>query len=151
MATSSGSSEVAPDDEPIGRIRVIVIDCADLDRAMRFWSGLLGVEPADRMEQYWWTSDVAPGIRLTLQRVDDAKRDKARVHFDLTSDDPAGLIARAVALGGSIVDEVEHREYALTVMADPDGNEFCINRRLSSELSSRRDGHDPGQPSGQDG
>src|SRR5215472_12360898 len=68
---------------------VVVVDCADLERAARFWTAALGyvtegspggryqsLEPAD-----------GPGIEVLLQRTDDAKRGKNRVHLDLRTRD----------------------------------------------------------------
>jgi len=55
------------------------------------------------MDDFWRTTEVAPGLRLTQQQFDDVKREKSRIHFDLASDDPDGLIAKAVELGGTIV------------------------------------------------
>lgn len=95
---------------------------------------MLGVEASDRMDEYAWTTEIAPGVRMTFQQVSDVKREKSRVHFDLASDDPDGLIAKAVELGGTVITEVDDPKYSLTVVADPDGNEFCVNRRQSSVL-----------------
>jgi hypothetical protein len=79
---------------------------------------------------------VAPdgSANLLFMRVPDAKRVKNRVHLDLTPDDPAphvrdAEVERIIALGATIVDD--HRRpdgKGWVVLADPEGNEFCIER-----------------------
>ncbi len=121
---------------PIGVVRGITLDVADLDRAAAFWGAVLGLEVIDSYDTYVWLEDVAPGIRLILQRVPEAKSTKNRAHLDVSSPDPQALIERVEALGGSRISDVEDPAYSLTVMADPDGNEFCVTRRLSSALAA---------------
>jgi hypothetical protein len=65
-----------------------------------------------------------PAPRLFFQLVPESKVVKNRLHMDLSADDPAAEIARLTQLGATVVAEHEH----LTVLADPDGNEFCILR-----------------------
>jgi hypothetical protein len=55
--------------------------------------------------------------------VPEAKIAKNRVHFDLRAPGPvAGEVARLTALGATVLDDGPD----LTVMADPEGNEFCV-------------------------
>ena len=74
---------------------------------------------------------VLPGCELVLQQVDRVTADKSPVHFDIegsNEEDFDKILARTVQFGGRIVETVTEAEYELTVMADPDGNEFCVNR-----------------------
>jgi hypothetical protein len=66
---------------------------------------------------------VAPD--LLFLRVPEAKSVKNRVHLDLRPDDQAAEVARLEALGASRVD-IGQGEVSWVVMADPDGNEFCV-------------------------
>ncbi len=66
-----------------------------------------------------------PLPRLFFQLVPEPKVVKNRVHLDLSADDPAAEIARLTELGATVAAEHEH----LTVLLDPDGNEFCVSRR----------------------
>lgn len=120
-----------------GRIWTIVVDCADADRAAEFWSGVLGVEIVSRYRQYVFLGHVAPGVRMTLQEVPEAKLAKSRIHFDVQPDDHDALVATVVRLGGSVLGRVVDDAFSLTVVADPDGNEFCINDRLSETFLSQ--------------
>ena len=79
---------------------------------------------------------VLPGCDLVLQLVDGVTADKSPVHFDIKgsgSEDYEEIVAQAERLGGTIVETVTEDEYTLVVMADPDGNEFCINRVPSGQ------------------
>ncbi|MDX1689675.1 MAG: VOC family protein [Acidimicrobiia bacterium] len=117
------------------RLRGITIDVAERERSERFWGGLFGVAVSGRLDQYSYFDEVAPGVRLILQVVDDPKRTKNRLHLDLQPDDHDEAVRRILELGGSVVGEVDDPSYALTVAADPDGNEFCVARRLSGPLA----------------
>jgi catechol 2,3-dioxygenase-like lactoylglutathione lyase family enzyme len=110
----------------------VTIDVSDLDRGIAFWGGLLDLVETRRYQEYAWLGEVAPGVELILQQTADRKLNKNRVHFDIAGDPPAALEGRARELGAIVVDEVDNPAYALVVMADPDGNEFCISRRPSS-------------------
>jgi catechol 2,3-dioxygenase-like lactoylglutathione lyase family enzyme len=117
--------------EPVASIRYLVIDCLDLDRSADFWGPLLGLAPGRRLDNYLFMGSVLPGCDLVLQEVDCVTAGKSPVHFDIQGsdvDDFDMILARTVRLGGRIVETVVEDEYELTVMADPDGNEFCLNR-----------------------
>ncbi len=115
-------------------IRGVTLDVSDRARAERFWSGLLDRPVTSRLDEYSYFNDVLPGLRFILQVVDDPKVTKNRMHLDLIAEDPDALLVIVEELGGSIIGDVETADYHLTVAADPDGNEFCVNRRLSGPL-----------------
>ena len=118
-------------DQPVASIRYLVIDCLDLDRSAAFWGPLLGLAPGRRLDNYLFMGPVLPGCELVLQQVDRVTADKSPVHFDIegsNEEDFDKILARTVQFGGRIVETVTEAEYELTAMADPDGNEFCVNR-----------------------
>lgn len=121
---------------PVGAVRGITVDVSDLDRGEAFWGSLLAIATRRRREEYLWFEEVAPGVQLILQRVPETKVGKNRVHLDLDSSDPQTLISTVEALGGSRVTAVENDDYSLTVLADPDGNEFCILDRPSAGFTA---------------
>jgi predicted enzyme related to lactoylglutathione lyase len=110
----------------------VVIDCGDLDRSARFWTAVLGyVREGEGGVTY---QSLAPadgrGVEVLLQCTPDGKRDKNRVHLDLRTRDLKAEIARVTALGAVVLTEepiVEHG-WAWHILADPDGNEFCVLR-----------------------
>jgi predicted enzyme related to lactoylglutathione lyase len=113
----------------VGRFHWIVIDSVDPAAIAPFWCALLGVE-----ERWWFTEDyllLSDGggavPKIAFQRVPEAKAGKNRLHVDLGVDDLALAAARVLELGGSIVsDERELNGGRWRVMADPEGNEFCL-------------------------
>ncbi len=120
---------------PIGEIRWITIDVADLDRGAAFWTAVLGVREIDRDGAYLWSSRLAAGgPGVVLQRTDDVKTVKTRIHLDIAPFDPSTAVERVVALGGTVVSHVREPTFELAVVADPDGNEMCLDLRSSDEV-----------------
>ncbi|MGZ3586153.1 MAG: VOC family protein [Candidatus Limnocylindrales bacterium] len=114
----------------------VVIDCNRLEPVAAFWAAALGYERT--WEDAQWAvlgpPKGATGMTLILQLVPEAKSGKNRAHVDLRSDDMTAEVARLEALGGSTVRYVEERpDFYWTVMADPDGNEFCVAPRRAAE------------------
>ncbi|WP_191089717.1 VOC family protein [Nesterenkonia ebinurensis] len=104
----------------------IVMDVQDLVVSAAFWGRLLGVEPGQPRSNgdYLTVGPVAPGVALVLQRVDEPRRVKNRVHLDFTVDDVDEAVELILELGGRRLE----RQFTGSgeTMADPDGNEFCI-------------------------
>ncbi len=115
------------------RISGIIIDVSNGPRAAAFWSGVFEVEVAFEFDEFIFFD--VDEIHLVLQIVPDPKVVKNRVHFDLISGDTDELVERVIGLGGSLVSTVDKPSYALTVLADPDGNEFCVSRQPSTGLT----------------
>ena len=63
---------------------------------------------------------------IAFQQVPEAKSGKNRVHLDLHTDDVMAEVARAIELGASEVDRQAWDDFHWIVLADPEGNEFCI-------------------------
>jgi predicted enzyme related to lactoylglutathione lyase len=108
----------------------VVIDCADLDRSARFWTAVLGYtagrgSPGPYLGLY--PSD-GQGIEVLLQRAADAKHGKNRVHLDLRTADLAAEVTRILGLGATLLTEspVTEDGWCWHILADPDGNEFCV-------------------------
>ncbi|MFD5514757.1 VOC family protein [Streptomyces sp. NPDC127066] len=96
----------------------------------RFWSGVLGWEPADgpNDEVAILPRDTA-GFRIRFLPSQEPRTGRNRAHFDLTSTSPEDqreTVARALALGGEHIDVGQLPEEGHVVLADPDGNEFCV-------------------------
>ncbi len=108
----------------------VALDCADVDAQADFWAAALGYDRFGSGAQY--RSLVAPagttGPKLILQRVPEPRTAKNRMHLDLIVDDVAAEVARIEALGARRLHPDPVRELGITwvVMADPEGNEFCV-------------------------
>ncbi len=67
--------------------------------------------------------DRLPGILFSV--VDEAKQGKNRLHIDLRPDDQGAEVERLLGLGASRVD-IGQGDVPWVVLADPEGNEFCV-------------------------
>ena len=108
----------------------VTIDCSDPESLAAFWAVLMGVEIRGRWQQYVGLHPVSPGMpRLIFQRVDDPRPAKNPVHLDLYVESAAELplaVDRAVSLGARLVEEQEQDGISWCVLADPEGNVFCL-------------------------
>ncbi|WP_030808827.1 VOC family protein [Streptomyces sp. NRRL F-2799] len=105
------------------RINALIVDATDPERLAAFWSELLGRPVVGRTGPYVWLRR-EDGLGIGFQRADGPKSGKNRVHFDVTAADPAAEQRRVEALGGRRL--TEYDEGGFLVMADPEGNEFCV-------------------------
>jgi predicted enzyme related to lactoylglutathione lyase len=114
-------------DVAYARVGTIMIDCHDPAALFEFWSKIVGVEVEHRYPAYIFTTTL-PGnhIRLAFQQVPEDKVVKNRLHLDVAHTDPAALIALVESLGGSRIEDHQTGDFGWTVLADPEGNEFCV-------------------------
>lgn len=93
----------------------------------RAWRDLIAVRhPGDPYEE---ESGTGLGRRLLFQRVPEAKSGKNRLHLDLHpgGDRREQEVARLEGLGASVLRRVREPGGEWVVMADPEGNEFCVH------------------------
>jgi predicted enzyme related to lactoylglutathione lyase len=117
-------------------LREIIVDCNDPRRVADFWAQVLGWTVQDNEGVLWMSESGAPypDLLLVFVPVPEAKKVKNRIHLDVS---PAGCdrddeVARLVALGARSVD-VGQGEAPWVVLADPEGNEFCVlGRRVDA-------------------
>ena len=110
-------------------IAMITIDTGDARKLAEFWTAALGTT----IQQDWGEFIVlAPttehGPALALQQVPDATPGKNRIHLDSHVPDRKAEVARLVALGATEVAEHSVPGIVWTVLADPDGNQFCVGQ-----------------------
>jgi catechol-2,3-dioxygenase len=110
----------------------LVIDCADTERVATFWARVLGYEVLDR-DAGAIEIGVAHGAYPTLVfvPVPEPKTVKNRIHIDVNAvgADQATELQRLLALGARKVDVGQGEDVSWVVLADPEGNEFCLLRR----------------------
>ncbi len=109
------------------------LDANDPERSADFWQQAIGFKKRVGDGNPYITlsdSDVGrPLNHLTIQRVPEGKTVKNRVHLDLFVTDDVAAIAELEALGATVVSPASgpgHQGMTATVMADPEGAEFCI-------------------------
>jgi hypothetical protein len=109
-------------------LQATCIDTIDPAPLARWWAELLGWSITDEDEEVVeLTPPSGQWPLLVFCRVPDVKSGKNRLHLDLTPDDQDAEVARAEALGARRVDIGQGAE-TWVVLADPEGNEFCILR-----------------------
>lgn len=119
---------------PVLRVGVVVLGIEDVDRAAAFWCAALGYEVRKDGFGGWATVLVPPGggdgPKIALQRSTTPLQDHPRLHLDLHVDSEAELTAEAARLVALGAEEVDWHDYPddpdFVVLADPDGNRFCI-------------------------
>ncbi|HCT79296.1 MAG TPA: bleomycin resistance protein [Micromonosporaceae bacterium] len=96
----------------------------------RFWSGFLGWQTAgDPHDGVVLVPSDDTGFRLRFVSTREQKVGQNRMHFDLTStslEDQQQTVARALGLGAQHIDVGQRPEEGHVVLADPEGNEFCV-------------------------
>ena len=116
------------------KIGWLSIDGHDVDALARFWEQALPSKRTyeDDDEVVLETTD---GWKFLFYKVPDEKVVKNRLHLDLVPEDQDAEVARLEALGAKRVDIGQTGEESWVVMADPEGNEFCILRAGADEDS----------------
>jgi predicted enzyme related to lactoylglutathione lyase len=113
--------------ERIATVGSVVINVIDLDRAKEFWTALLGVGVAVEVPGFAWLErQHDAGVVVALQQVDGPKQGRNRVHIDTAVPDLDEGQRRIEEIGGTLVEEHEVPGVRWRIMADPEGNEFCI-------------------------
>jgi hypothetical protein len=117
----------------------LCIDTADPAGLAGFWQSALGwrctFQRDDEVVLEPPEGSAADGVApdLLFLRVPEAKAVKNRLHLDLRPEDQLAEVARLEGLGARRADVGQGAEVSWVVMADPDGNEFCVLRPLTAE------------------
>jgi predicted enzyme related to lactoylglutathione lyase len=131
LLTTSYGPRLAVRKEGLVGVRIeIGIDAVDPEALAPFWAEALGYTIGDMDRAGTYLDLVPPDAEpvVYLQRVPEPKAVKNRLHLDLWTDEPEETIERLISLGarrlGKPVSGSEGGSWQ--VMADPEGNEFCI-------------------------
>ena len=119
------------------RIISLPIDSTDPQRLAGFWADVLGWRVRETGFQQTehgpdgavLTPPSGDGVELDFRWVPEPKTTKNRLHLDMTPEpheDHAAEVARIVALGARRVDVGQGEDAPWAVLADPEGNEFCV-------------------------
>ncbi len=111
----------------------LCIDALDVEEQSRFWAAVTGLEPTGPVE-HRRLEGVSAAHTIYVNAVDRPHVVKNRVHPDVY----AGSVDDLVALGATVLAPAEETGLRWTVMADPEGNEFCAFLRSGDELPSYR-------------
>ena len=108
----------------------LCFDANDPVRLARFWAGVLGWELAEEPDDgiALLPSDDT-GFRIRFLPTQEPKAGPNQMHFDLTStslEDQQQTVTRALGLGARHIDVGQRPEEGHVVLADLEGNEFCV-------------------------
>jgi predicted enzyme related to lactoylglutathione lyase len=112
--------------QSVGTLYAIVIDVNDLETGARFWSQVLGTEILYQNEKYLRLGHKGQRPTVLLQKVPERHKEKNRVHIDLDVSNLDEAVSRVQDLGGQKLRQLSEYGIEWAVMADPDGNEFCL-------------------------
>ncbi len=121
------------------RIQCVVVDAEDCELVARFWSSALGWRIMYESDVEWCleppegspANDVAPDILFV--KVPERKTTKNRLHFDLRPKDQGAEVERILGLGAAHADVGQSADTTWVVLADPEGNEFCVLAPLPAD------------------
>src|SRR5438093_9474301 len=112
------------------KIAAVTIDCADPKGLAEFWTKALDTTVA--MDFGGEFIALAPNhegaVSVCLQRVPEPRQGKNQLHFDFRSDDRVAEVARLIGLGATEIGEQTVPGLTWTVLADPEGNQFCVGQ-----------------------
>ena len=118
------------------RITELVLDAHDPDLLARFWCTVLGYVELDRVDGSIEIGPAEAGFggpqpTIVFDRTDEPKSGKLRLHIDVnaTDRDQEAELDRLLAAGARQVDIGQTGNESWHVLADPEGNEFCLLRR----------------------
>jgi len=120
-----------PDEVPGYRVHGLVVDAVEPESIARWWHGVLGGELHGGEDRGWWWLGRVPGLPIRsfdFVPVSEPKTVKNRIHWDVYGD-----VEALVRAGGTLLSERGGDPSAGSVqrngghvMADPEGNEFCV-------------------------
>ncbi|TRV74259.1 VOC family protein [Streptomyces sp. 130] len=127
------------------RLTELSVDCHDPERLAAFWCEVLGFTVIDRAEDQVEIGSWEPTVEevrarqmpptVVFSRVPESKAVKNRLHLDVSPIDRSteAEVTRLLALGATRADVGQGPGRSWVVMADPEGNEFCVLRTLAPQ------------------
>jgi hypothetical protein len=115
-----------PAELPEYRIYELCVDALDAEVVARWWGDVLGAEPRTSDHGDWWWLEGVPGLpfeSIVFNPVPEPKTVKNRIHWDVVS------TVDAMRDKGATLLRARDEDISWDVMADPEGNEFCVFER----------------------
>lgn len=127
------------------RFTELSVDCHDPERLAAFWCEVLDFKVIDRGEDSVEIGSWVPTVEdvrarqmpttLVFVQVPEGKAVKNRLHLDVSPIDASteDEVTRLLGLGATRTDVGQGPDRSWVVMADPEGNEFCVLRSLAPQ------------------
>lgn len=107
-------------------VGMITFDTTDAVALATWWARQVGGTAHDQADGWFVTVDRPDGPTLAFQKVADPTPGKNRLHLDMQAQDRRAAVRDLLADGATLVAEQEMPGFRWTVLADPDGNQFCV-------------------------
>ncbi|MFB9993575.1 VOC family protein [Deinococcus oregonensis] len=106
----------------------VVWGVRDVAQAVAFWTAALDYRPREEPEDNWAVliPNTGQGVQVALARVSSDSATHQRHHLDLYTTEQAAEVERLLALGAKRVEWRYGTDDDYVVLADPDGNKFCV-------------------------
>ena len=119
-------------------IAVIAVDAHDPALVARFWADALGWEVVESSPDGVSIAPAGGGVGIDVLPVPEPKTVKNRLHLDLRADGSTqgAEVERLLGLGARRVDVGQGPDVSWTVLADPEGNEFCVLSRSVQDVAA---------------
>jgi hypothetical protein len=106
----------------------LTVDCTAPRVVAEFWAALLGGELSVPLPGWLRLGTLGEAVPvINFQPVPEPKRGKTRIHLDVVVDDIEPAVQNVTRLGGRSLDKrYDYDEGTVVLMADPEGNEFCL-------------------------
>ncbi|MGW6691898.1 VOC family protein [Streptomyces sp. NPDC054961] len=127
------------------RFTELSVDCHDPERLAAFWCEVFDFKVIDRSEDSVEIGSWMPTVEevrarqmpttLVFVQVPEGKAVKNRLHLDVSPIDASteDEVTRLLGLGATRTDVGQGPDRSWVVMADPEGNEFCVLRSLAPQ------------------
>ena len=111
-------------------VEMVTFDCSDPAKLAEWWAQQFGGTTHDLLAGEFTVVTLSEGLRLGFQKVPDPTPGKNRVHLDFGAADVDAEVSRLTAAGATEVGRHTFGEdYRWVVLADPEGNVFCVVRQ----------------------
>ena len=121
------------------RFTELIVDARDPDALARFWAQVLEWDVGESRDGFAWLKPPAAAVPLIVfVPVPEAKTVKNRLHIDVSPTDRSRdeEVERVLALGATRADVGQGDDVSWVVLADPEGNEFCVlGSRTEADLT----------------
>ncbi|CAN5327780.1 VOC family protein [soil metagenome] len=118
---------------PIATWQDLCIDALDVEAQSTFWAAVTGLDVVGPLE-HRRLEGFSPVHTIWVNEVDRPHTAKNRLHADIYAESIEALLA----LGATVLEPAEETGFGWTVMADPEGNEFCAFLRAGDALPTYR-------------
>jgi predicted enzyme related to lactoylglutathione lyase len=107
-------------------VQMVTFDCSDPAALGGWWAEQFGGTTQELLADEFTVVTLSEGLRLGFQKVPDPTPGKNRLHLDFNAADVDAEVSRLTEAGASEVGRNKFDDYRWVVLADPEGNVFCV-------------------------